>query len=75
MRQISLGKAAARCRLSFLQQSFLREMKRLAWWVSLQRPEELRRLEQQFADQARLLQQDKMVSLGRLAASVVHEYK
>lgn len=34
---------------------------------------ELRRLEQQFADQARLLQQDKMVSLGRLAASVVHE--
>ena len=34
---------------------------------------ELRRLEQQFADQARLLQQDKMISLGRLAASVVHE--
>jgi PAS domain S-box-containing protein len=34
---------------------------------------ELRRLEQQFADQARLLQQDKMMSLGRLAASAVHE--
>jgi len=34
---------------------------------------EMRRLEQQFADQARLLQQDKMISLGRLAASVVHE--
>jgi len=34
---------------------------------------ELRRLEQQFADQTRLLQQDKMISLGRLAASVVHE--
>jgi len=34
---------------------------------------ELRRLEQQFADQARLLHQDKMISLGRLAASVVHE--
>lgn len=34
---------------------------------------ELRRLEQQYADQARLLQQDKMISLGRLAASVVHE--
>lgn len=33
----------------------------------------LRRMEQQFADQARLLQQDKMISLGRLAASVVHE--
>jgi len=33
----------------------------------------LRRLEQQFADQARLLHQDKMISLGTLAASVVHE--
>lgn len=34
---------------------------------------EIHRLEQQFADQARLLHQDKMISLGRLAASVVHE--
>lgn len=34
---------------------------------------EIRRLEQQFADQTRLLHQDKMISLGRLAASVVHE--
>jgi signal transduction histidine kinase len=34
---------------------------------------EIRRLEQQFADQTRLLQQDKMISLGRLAASIVHE--
>ncbi len=34
---------------------------------------ELRRLEQQFADQTRLLHQDKMMSLGRLAASMVHE--
>jgi len=34
---------------------------------------EMRRLEQQFADQARLLHQDRMMSLGRLAASVVHE--
>ena len=34
---------------------------------------EIRRLEEQFADRTRLLQQDKMVSLGRLAASVVHE--
>jgi PAS domain S-box-containing protein len=34
---------------------------------------EIRQLEQQFADQARLLHQDRMMSLGRLAASVVHE--
>ncbi|MCP4669293.1 MAG: PAS domain S-box protein, partial [Deltaproteobacteria bacterium] len=34
---------------------------------------ELRRLEQRLSDQVRLLHQDKMISLGRLAASVVHE--
>lgn len=34
---------------------------------------ELRRLEREMADHARLLHQDKMMALGRLAASVVHE--
>jgi PAS domain S-box-containing protein len=34
---------------------------------------ELRRLEQEMADHARLLHQDKMMARGRLAASVVHE--
>ncbi|MGD2124524.1 MAG: response regulator [Desulfobacteraceae bacterium] len=34
---------------------------------------ELRRLERQMTDQTSLLHQDKMMSLGRLAASVVHE--
>ncbi len=33
----------------------------------------IRQLTQQYADQTRMLHQDKMVSLGRLAASVVHE--
>jgi PAS domain S-box-containing protein len=33
----------------------------------------IRKLEQQMADQARILHQDKMISLGRLAASVAHE--
>ncbi len=34
---------------------------------------DIRRLERDMADQARILHQDKMMSLGRLAASVVHE--
>lgn len=34
---------------------------------------EFYRLERAMEDQARILQQDKMISLGRLAASVVHE--
>ena len=34
---------------------------------------EIRRLEQEIADHAHILHQDKMMSLGRLAASVVHE--
>jgi PAS domain S-box-containing protein len=34
---------------------------------------EIRKLTQAVADQARLLHQDKMISLGKLAASVVHE--
>jgi two-component system, NtrC family, sensor kinase len=34
---------------------------------------EIRRLEREVEDQAKILQQDKMMSLGRLAASVVHE--
>jgi PAS domain S-box-containing protein len=34
---------------------------------------ELRRLEREMEDQAKILHQDKMMSLGRLAASVVHE--
>jgi PAS domain S-box-containing protein len=43
----------------------------IVWFVRDLR--EIRRLEQEFADQARLLQQDKMIALGKLAASVVHE--
>jgi two-component system NtrC family sensor kinase len=34
---------------------------------------EIRKLEREMSDQARILHQDKMMSLGRLAASVVHE--
>lgn len=33
----------------------------------------IRKLEREMADQAKILHQDKMMSLGRLAASVVHE--
>jgi PAS domain S-box-containing protein len=33
----------------------------------------IRQLEREISDQARILHQDKMMSLGRLAASVVHE--
>lgn len=35
--------------------------------------QETRKLEREMEDQARILHQDKMMSLGRLAASVVHE--
>ncbi|MFZ2448565.1 MAG: response regulator [Syntrophobacteraceae bacterium] len=34
---------------------------------------DIRKLAQEVADQARMLHQDKMISLGKLAASVVHE--
>ena len=34
---------------------------------------EIRKLEQELADQTQMLHQDKMMSLGRMAASVVHE--
>ncbi len=34
---------------------------------------EIHRLEREISDQSRILHQDKMMSLGRLAASVVHE--
>lgn len=34
---------------------------------------EIRKLEQQFADQTRVLHEHKMISLGRLSASIVHE--
>ncbi len=34
---------------------------------------EMRKLEREMEDQAKILHQDKMMSLGRLAASVVHE--
>ncbi len=34
---------------------------------------DIRRLEREMADQAKILHQDKMMSLGRLAAGVVHE--
>jgi len=34
---------------------------------------EIRKLEREVSDQARILHQDKMMSLGRLSASVVHE--
>jgi len=41
--------------------------------VFFRHPTETGRLEQKPKDQARLLQQHKLISLGRLAASVVHE--
>lgn len=35
--------------------------------------QEIKKLEQEMADQARILHQDKMISLGKLSASIVHE--
>ena len=47
---------------------------RLNGWVCFIRDlRKIRRLEREMADQAQILHQDKMMSLGKLAASVVHE--
>ncbi|MBC2713943.1 MAG: response regulator [Desulfobacteraceae bacterium] len=41
--------------------------------ISVRDLRELRKIERKMADQERILHQDKMMSLGKLAASVVHE--
>ncbi len=46
------------------------EIGRVAFFRDLR---EIRKMERQFADQARVLHEHKMISLGRLSASVVHE--
>jgi len=52
----------------------LRDGQRTTGLVSFFRDlQEIRKLEREMADQARILHQDKMMALGRLAASVVHE--
>ncbi len=63
------GKVPVQLSLTLLQQDGV-EM----GWVGFFRDlREIRKLEQQFEDQARVLHHHKMMSLGRLAASVVHE--
>lgn len=57
-----------------LSASTIHRDRHLEGWVCFIRDlRDIRRLEREMADQAQILHQDKMMSLGRLAASVVHE--
>jgi len=68
-----ISKAKTEIPVQLSAATLVRENKEIGIVAFFRDLRKIRRLEQEFADQARLLHQDKMISLGKLSASVVHE--
>jgi two-component system NtrC family sensor kinase len=67
------GKDGSRIPVQLSAAELVHEEERVGLVCFVRDEREIRKLTQEVADQARMLHQDKMISLGKLAASVVHE--
>lgn len=67
------GSDGARIPVQLSAAEMFREEERVGLVCFVRDEREIRKLTQEVADQVRMLHQDKMISLGKLAASVVHE--
>ncbi|MBT6341683.1 MAG: response regulator [Desulfobacula sp.] len=70
---ILIGKSGARIPVQVSAVTLWENDVESGWVCFFRDLRKLRRLERELADQASILHQDKMMSLGRLSASVVHE--
>ena len=67
------GSDGSRIPAQFSAAEMVQEDERVGLVCFVRDEREIRKLTQEVANQARMLHQDKMISLGKLAASVVHE--